>query len=134
MLAVLTWACILQVMAIDEVPLAYLPGGIVRLHVQVIGDLQMPADSAYRSAANKSPEQQPSAVCSSSHQQLSSSKKRMHRRLTSLAQGQCRGAHASQAPSKLKPTILHSLFVIVTANSKVRTRPCRARRSYLMHD
>lgn len=30
-------------MALDEIPLAYLPGGVVRLHVKVVGDLQIAA-------------------------------------------------------------------------------------------
>ncbi|KAL3151690.1 hypothetical protein ABBQ38_012674 [Trebouxia sp. C0009 RCD-2024] len=32
-----------HVMALDEIPLAYLPGGVVRLHVKVVGDLQIAA-------------------------------------------------------------------------------------------
>lgn len=35
-----------QVMAVDEIPLAYLPGGVVRLHVKVVGDLQIAAPPA----------------------------------------------------------------------------------------
>ena len=31
----------LQVLAVDEIPLAYLPGGVVRLHMKVVGDLQI---------------------------------------------------------------------------------------------
>ena len=30
-----------QVLAVDEIPLAYLPGGVVRLHVKVVGDLKI---------------------------------------------------------------------------------------------
>ena len=37
-------------MAIDEVPLAYLPGGIARLHVQVVGDLVLKDPSAGNTA------------------------------------------------------------------------------------
>ncbi|KAL3159203.1 hypothetical protein ABBQ32_011184 [Trebouxia sp. C0010 RCD-2024] len=35
-----------KVMAVDEIPLAYLPGGVVRLHVKVVGDLQIAAPPA----------------------------------------------------------------------------------------
>lgn len=48
-----------QVLAVDEIPLAYLPGGIVRLHVKVVGDLQTaPQRPTQYTPQNKSDQQQ----------------------------------------------------------------------------